>query len=840
MISSRVVMLKRTPLLVRLSAGRQQRRLLSAAVESSLPASVHTLINAASPFIPKFMTDLKLDAEHTEEKRRLDNFHTFVEHLDRKVTKPFPSDLVVDLSKYSDDEHSNLLEADAFTALVLAVRAEAREKRDLAQNRLWAYAGALELDQLGDQLDGGTGQRRDGGKEVASSVDAGGLAMAAMRLRLVENCCGALLRSFPTGTGCADDGGLLAQWRDGFTSLRNEHGVLVSLPSLLSRTLGVTRTNKLGTFLSSLSAHSASSSPSPSTAAAAAAAAAGGSGGGGGGGELEEELDDDEEEEAVWPCPLCTVHNPLSTVSCEVCAEERPTEHSPSLSAHSASSSPSPSTAAAAAAAAAGGSGGGGGGGDSGSSVDGGRPLIRRDLVLSCVRACSEGGYDDRLAAHLNLFASAASGSGSEPGAGSDDKLKGVNEATSSTTTRGEEEGGGRAAGREEAKSLSWEEAEAVLQVVSEFSALALRDELSTFVAVNPAHKTHARLTAAAAAQKEQTQEGKQEDSVNGGGGEGAEAAAVAAAVTRGLRVKALSNYEPLHGDQGHAVAAAPSSPPTSTSTSTSTSSPPPTSSTSSTSTSSSPTLSPLEASNLTSSILLHGMDKAGDQGHAVAAAPSSPPTSTSTSTSTSSPPPTSSTSSTSTSSSPTLSPLEASNLTSSILLHGMDKASTASSASVSSASSSDTEKDGTEEEEEEWAAAWPITEGREGKAQRNRVKQHARVWLLHDFDHTQKWRCCFAWAQKKAAPPQPVEKNSKLDFFGTAILDGEVTAEELIESQRTHFKELAGFSQHFSAAYKTKQVEEYMTRKGNRETARIGVAFVLAVSIVDSVILER
>ena len=40
---------------------------------------------------------------------------------------------------------------------------------------------------------------------------------------------------------------------------------------------------------------------------------------------------------------------------------------------------------------------------------------------------------------------------------------------------------------------MSWEEAEAVLQVVSEFSALALRDELSTFVAVKREKQTRGR-----------------------------------------------------------------------------------------------------------------------------------------------------------------------------------------------------------------------------------------------------------------------------------------------------------------------------------------------------------
>jgi hypothetical protein len=34
--------------------------------------------------------------------------------------------------------------------------------------------------------------------------------------------------------------------------------------------------------------------------------------------------------------------------------------------------------------------------------------------------------------------------------------------------------------------------------------------------------------------------------------------------------------------------------------------------------------------------------------------------------------------------------------------------------------------------------------------------------------------------------------------------------------------------------------MEEYMTKKGNRETARIGAAFVLGISVLDNLIIER
>jgi len=42
------------------------------------------------------------------------------------------------------------------------------------------------------------------------------------------------------------------------------------------------------------------------------------------------------------------------------------------------------------------------------------------------------------------------------------------------------------------------------------------------------------------------------------------------------------------------------------------------------------------------------------------------------------------------------------------------------------------------------------------------------KVWLLHDFDHIHKWRCCFAWASKAVSAP---EKTSRLDLLGTSAV---------------------------------------------------------------------
>jgi hypothetical protein len=117
------------------------------------------------------------------------------------------------------------------------------------------------------------------------------------------------------------------------------------------------------------------------------------------------------------------------------------------------------------------------------------------------------------------------------------------------------------------------------------------------------------------------------------------------------------------------------------------------------------------------------------------------------------------------------------------------------------------------------------IDSGRE-KEERRWVTRHTKVWLLHDYDHMQKWRCSFAWADKTV--PRTVVKN-RLDFSGTGVLDGAATPAEIIASQKLNFIELGGFSQHFAAAYKAKRLERHMTIKNNRESMRIGTVFIAA-----------
>ena len=72
------------------------------------------------------------------------------------------------------------------------------------------------------------------------------------------------------------------------------------------------------------------------------------------------------------------------------------------------------------------------------------------------------------------------------------------------------------------------------------------------------------------------------------------------------------------------------------------------------------------------------------------------------------------------------------------------------------------------------------------------------------------------------------------------AQLDGAATGAEIVASQKEHFKEVAGFSQHFAAAYKTKRVEKYMTTKDHRESTRYGILFCLAVALFDQHLITK
>jgi hypothetical protein len=91
-----------------------------------------------------------------------------------------------------------------------------------------------------------------------------------------------------------------------------------------------------------------------------------------------------------------------------------------------------------------------------------------------------EGGYDDRLEAHLNLFAairnSATSTTSTSTSTTSDFSTNAETDTTDSLSSTLEM--------RQPLLVLSWEETETVVKVVAEFSAAALRDELRTFVAV--------------------------------------------------------------------------------------------------------------------------------------------------------------------------------------------------------------------------------------------------------------------------------------------------------------------------------------------------------------------
>lgn len=63
------------------------------------------------------------------------------------------------------------------------------------------------------------------------------------------------------------------------------------------------------------------------------------------------------------------------------------------------------------------------------------------------------------------------------------------------------------------------------------------------------------------------------------------------------------------------------------------------------------------------------------------------------------------------------------------------------------------------------------------------------QVWLLHDLDHTHKWRCCFAWAERPGEDDEKQQQQaaastgSGMDFstwkgpdlLGTSQLEGEV-----------------------------------------------------------------
>ena len=46
-------------------------------------------------------------------------------------------------------------------------------------------------------------------------------------------------------------------------------------------------------------------------------------------------------------------------------------------------------------------------------------------------------------------------------------------------------------------------------------------------------------------------------------------------------------------------------------------------------------------------------------------------------------------------------------------------------------------------------------------KEERKWLERHSRVFLLHDFDFYQKWRCTYAWADKKMVPNSEFENST-------------------------------------------------------------------------------
>ena len=59
---------------------------------SSTPEPLRNLLRAVEPFIPKFLTDDKLDLDYKFEIRRIDQFHAVATLVDRKMDEPIPED----------------------------------------------------------------------------------------------------------------------------------------------------------------------------------------------------------------------------------------------------------------------------------------------------------------------------------------------------------------------------------------------------------------------------------------------------------------------------------------------------------------------------------------------------------------------------------------------------------------------------------------------------------------------------------------------------------------------------------------------------------------------------
>jgi hypothetical protein len=104
-------------------------------------------------------------------------------------------------------------------------------------------------------------------------------------------------------------------------------------------------------------------------------------------------------------------------------------------------------------------------------------PRLPRAAVVAALRACVAGGYEARLCAMARLFEHAC-----EP---PDDG------ALNCALAEAAESGEVVVPPAEVPPALAWPEMEAVLRVCAEAAALALRDELLAFTAVNPADPVH-------------------------------------------------------------------------------------------------------------------------------------------------------------------------------------------------------------------------------------------------------------------------------------------------------------------------------------------------------------
>lgn len=261
---------------------------------------------------------------------------------------------------------------------------------------------------------------------------------AALRLRLLEHTCASLTRLFPSanppsGVGSRTRDDAVGKWKAAVTASRVDHGVWVSVPALLHRARDV-----LGSIVPAL-APDALPLPPPTAISSS------------------------------------TSKTSTSTSASSSIEDKAPLSNEPNSSDENSADITSVS---------------------SSSSSD---PQLPRAVVLVVLRACLEGGYEKRLEALASLFDHSC-----EPP--EDDALNcalaevlAKAKADAAATAMAEADGGAAAAAVDVDESalsgvppaLSWPEMEVVLRVGAEAAALALRDELLAFTAVNPVDPVH-------------------------------------------------------------------------------------------------------------------------------------------------------------------------------------------------------------------------------------------------------------------------------------------------------------------------------------------------------------